>query len=75
MTELTTVLGMKLTGGVHNTLGRLVEGGLLERVGRRYAPTEAFLAVPLVGPASAGLPCIFRPRTSSGSPGSHWATC
>ena len=53
---LTTVLGMKSTGGVHKTLGRLVGEGMLERVGSRYAPTEVFFALPLVGPARAGLP-------------------
>ena len=56
MSELKTVLGLKSTGGVHMTLGRLVDEGLLERVGSRYAPTEAFFALPLVGPARAGLP-------------------
>lgn len=56
MEELTAVLGVKSKGGVHKTLGRLVEEGLLERVGTRYAPTEAFFALPLVGPARAGVP-------------------
>ena len=42
---LTTVLG------THKTLGRLVDEGLLERVGNRHAPTEDFFALPLVGPA------------------------
>jgi len=54
--ELTTVLGMASTNGVHKTLGRLVDEGLLDRVGSRYAPTEAFFALPLVGPARAGMP-------------------
>ena len=54
--ELTTVLRMASTNGVHKTLGRLVDEGLLDRVGSRYAPTEAFFALPLVGPARAGLP-------------------
>jgi len=54
--ELTTVLGMASTNGVHKTLGRLVEEGMLDRVGTRYAPTDAFFALPLVGPARAGLP-------------------
>ena len=31
--ELTTVLGMASTNGVHKTLGRLVDEGLLGRVG------------------------------------------
>lgn len=35
MTELAGVLGMRSTGGVHKTLGRLVDGGLLERMGGR----------------------------------------
>jgi len=56
MEELAAVLGVKSKGGVHKTLGRLVDEGLLERVGSRYAPTEAFFALPLVGPARAGLP-------------------
>ena len=56
MEELAVVLGVKSKGGVHKTLGRLVDEGLLERVGSRYAPTEAFFALPLVGPARAGLP-------------------
>lgn len=54
--ELTKVLGMASTNGVHKTLGRLVEEGLLDRVGSRYAPTESFFALPLVGPARAGNP-------------------
>lgn len=33
MEELAAVLGVKSKGGVHKTLGRLVEEGLLERVG------------------------------------------
>lgn len=56
MEGLAVVLGVKSKGGVHKTLGRLVDEGLLERVGSRYAPTEAFFALPLVGPARAGLP-------------------
>ena len=56
MEELAAVLGVKSKGGVHKTLGRLVDEGLLERVGSRYAPTEVFFALPLVGPARAGLP-------------------
>lgn len=54
--ELTGVLGMKSTGGVHKTLGLLVDEGLLERVGGRYAPSESFFALPLVGPVRAGVP-------------------
>lgn len=54
--ELATVLGMASTGGVHKTLGKLVDAGFLERVGSRYAPTDTFFALPLVGPARAGLP-------------------
>ena len=54
--ELTAVLGMKSTGGVHKTMNRLVDEGLLDRVGSRYAPTDAFFALPLVGPARAGVP-------------------
>ena len=42
MEELAAVLGVKSKGGVHKTLGRLVDEGLLERVGSRYAPTETF---------------------------------
>ncbi len=54
--ELTAVLGMRSTGGVHKTMNRLVDEGLLDRVGSRYAPTDAFFALPLVGPARAGVP-------------------
>lgn len=54
--ELTTVLGMASTNGVHKTLTRLVGEGFLDRVGTRYAPSDAFFALPLVGPARAGLP-------------------
>jgi SOS-response transcriptional repressor LexA len=54
--ELTSVLGMASTNGVHKTLARLVEEGFLDRVGTRYAPSDAFFALPLVGPARAGLP-------------------
>ena len=54
--ELTGILGLRSTGGVFKILNRMVEEGLLERVGRRLAPTPAFFALPLVGPARAGLP-------------------
>lgn len=45
ISELATVLGMKSTNGVHKTPNRLVDEGLLERVGSRYAPPEAFFAL------------------------------
>lgn len=54
--ELTTVLGMKSSGGVHKTMNRLVDEGLLKRAGSRYAPTDAFFALLLVGPARSGFP-------------------
>lgn len=50
---LTTVLGMRSTGGVHKTLNKLVTQGLLGRVGNRYAPTDAFFATT---PADARAP-------------------
>jgi DNA-binding IclR family transcriptional regulator len=56
--ELTTVLGMASTNGVHKTLARLVDEGFLDRVGTRYAPSDAFFALPLVGqraPASTAI--------------------
>ena len=56
ISELATVLRMKSTNGVHKTLNRLVDEGFLDRVGSRYAPSKAFCALPLVGPARAGLP-------------------
>lgn len=56
MEDLATVLGVKSKGGVHKTLGRLVDEGLLDHIGGRYAPTDAFFALRLVGPARAGLP-------------------
>ena len=46
---------MKSKGGVHKTVGRLLHEHLLERVSSRYAPTEAFFALPLVGPGRAGV--------------------
>jgi len=54
--DLTEVLGMRSTGGVFKTLNRLVDAGVLERVGRRYAPSESFFALPLLGPVRAGHP-------------------
>lgn len=56
MAQLAVALKMKSTGGVFKTLNRLVDAGLLERVGRRYSPTEAFFALPLLGPVRAGVP-------------------
>jgi SOS-response transcriptional repressor LexA len=56
MTELAELLGMRSTGGVFKTLNRLVDIGLLKRVGSRYAPSDAFFGLPLVGPVRAGLP-------------------
>lgn len=59
------LLGMRSTNGAFKVLNKLVDEGLLERVGSRYAPTEAFFALPLVGPARAGLP---QPADASQAP-------
>jgi SOS-response transcriptional repressor LexA len=65
MAELTKVLGMRSTGGVFKTLNRLVDAGYLERVGTRYAPTDAFFALPLVGRVRAGLPQPVEPSPAT----------
>lgn len=54
--DIASLLGMSSTNGAFKTLNRLVDEGFLERVGTRYAPTTAFFALPLLGPARAGIP-------------------
>jgi len=65
LAELAEVLGMASTNGVFKTLNRLVDAGLLERVGSRYAPTQAFFALPLIGHVRAGVPQPVEPEPAA----------
>ncbi len=56
MAKLAEVMGLASSGSVFQAVGRLVEGGFLERVEGRIAPTKRFFARPLLGKVRAGLP-------------------
>lgn len=56
MARLADVLGLSSSGGVFKVIGRLVDGGYLERVDGRIAPTRQFFALPVLGQVRAGLP-------------------
>jgi repressor LexA len=56
MAKLCDVVGLASTSSVFALVGRLVEGGYLERVEGRIAPTRKFFARPLLGAVRAGQP-------------------
>ena len=56
MAKLCEVVGLASTSSVFALVGRLVEGGYLERVEGRIAPTRKFFARPLLGVVRAGQP-------------------
>ena len=49
MAKLAEVMGLASSGSVFQAVGRLVEGGYLERVEGRIAPTRRFFSRPLLG--------------------------
>ena len=56
MNKLCAVVGLSSTSSVFALVGRLVDGGYLERVEGRIAPTRKFFARPLLGAVRAGHP-------------------
>ena len=56
MSRLCDVVGLSSSSSVFALVGRLSEGGYLERVDGRVAPTKKFFARPLLGSVRAGLP-------------------
>jgi repressor LexA len=56
MAKLADIMGLASAGSVFQAVGRLVEGGYLERVEGRIAPTRRFFSRPLLGQVRAGLP-------------------
>ena len=56
MAKLCDVVGLSSTSSVFALVGRLVDGGYLERVEGRIAPTRKFFARPLLGAVRAGQP-------------------
>lgn len=56
MSKLCSVVGLSSTSSVFALVGRLVEGGYLERTERRIAPTKKFFSRPLVPNVRAEAP-------------------
>lgn len=56
MAKLADVMGLASAGSVFQAIGRLVEGGYLERVEGRIAPTKSFFSRPVLGKVRAGQP-------------------
>jgi len=56
MAKLADIMGLASSGSVFQAVGRLVDGGFLERVEGRIAPTRRFFARPVLGQVRAGLP-------------------
>lgn len=56
MAKLADVMGLASAGSVFQAVGRLVEGGFLERVEGRIAPTKRFFSRPVLGKVRAGQP-------------------
>lgn len=66
MAKLADVMGLASAGSVFQAVGRLVEGGFLERVEGRIAPTQRFFSRPVLGKVRAGQPDPIAPDDEVG---------
>lgn len=55
-TEMLDLFGFASRNAVYKLMQRWIEEGLLEKIGNRLAPTDAFFALPLLGYIQAGSP-------------------